>query len=84
MASTCPDSTIRFVTYKLIEKFINYGNEEVQLFLFEELLVRCPFPSMKVAAIGLLKDHVWKVLDEKKVCKVVKLFDKMCILTCFS
>ncbi|OAD08270.1 hypothetical protein MUCCIDRAFT_105228 [Mucor lusitanicus CBS 277.49] len=67
VASACPDSTIRFVTYKLIEKFISLSDEQVQLFLFEELLQRCPYPSMNVAAIGLLKDHVCKVLKEKKL-----------------
>ncbi|CAO0792451.1 unnamed protein product [Mucor circinelloides] len=66
VASACPDSTIRFVTYKLIEKFLSVSNEEVQLFLFGELLQRCPYPSMKVAAIGLLKDHVCKVLEQNK------------------
>ncbi|GAN01173.1 hypothetical protein MAM1_0005c00604 [Mucor ambiguus] len=66
VASTCPDSTIRFVTYKLIEKFISLGDEQVQLFLFEELLQRCPYPSMNVAAIGLFKDSVCKVFEEKK------------------
>ncbi|KAK4510868.1 Aldo_ket_red domain-containing protein [Mucor velutinosus] len=66
VASVCPDSTIRFITYKLIEKFISLGDEQVQLFLFEELLQTCPYPSMNVAAIGLLKDHVCKVFEEKR------------------
>lgn len=70
VASACPDSTIRFVTYKLIEKFLSVSNEEVQLFLFGELLQRCPYPSMKVAAIGLLKDHVCKVLEQNKVTQI--------------
>ncbi|CEP18348.1 hypothetical protein [Parasitella parasitica] len=72
-ASTCPDSTVRFAAYKLIEKFINYGDENTQLFLFDELLVRCPYPSMKVAAIQLLKDHICRIWEEKKVlhCTII-------------
>ncbi|KAI8644668.1 hypothetical protein BD408DRAFT_450647 [Parasitella parasitica] len=66
VASTCPDPTVRFAACKLIEKFINYGDEKTQLFLFDELLIRCPYPSMKVAAIQLLKDHVCRILEEKK------------------
>ncbi|KAI7898797.1 uncharacterized protein BX663DRAFT_533156 [Cokeromyces recurvatus] len=57
-AATCPDSSIRYLLYKLIERFINSGDDEVRVFFMHQLLEHCPFPSMNTAAISLLKDQI--------------------------
>ncbi|CAO3613360.1 unnamed protein product [Mucor hiemalis] len=64
VASTCPDPSIRFLSYKLVEKFLAFGDDETKVFFLTELLDRCPFPSMKTAAIGLLKDQINKSFNE--------------------
>lgn len=58
VASTHPDPSIRFFSYKLVEKFLNFGDDETRVFLLTELLETCPFHCMKTAAIGLLKDQI--------------------------
>ncbi|KAI9271140.1 hypothetical protein EDC94DRAFT_304857 [Helicostylum pulchrum] len=58
VASTCPDASIRFLSYKLIEKFLYFADDETRVFFLIELLDRCPYPTMKTAAIGLLKDQI--------------------------
>ncbi|CEG82901.1 hypothetical protein RMATCC62417_16892 [Rhizopus microsporus] len=66
VASTCPDSSIRFFAYHLVRKFLAFGNEQVKVFLYQELLVGCPFPSMKTAAIGILKDQIDQSFQDDK------------------
>lgn len=58
VASTNADASHRFLSYKLIEKFLNFGDDETRVFFLTELLDRCPFPCMKTASIGLLKDQI--------------------------
>ncbi|KAI9486642.1 MAG: hypothetical protein EXX96DRAFT_549881 [Benjaminiella poitrasii] len=64
-ASTCPDGSIRFMLYKLIEQFINFGDDETRVFFIHQLLEQCPFPSMNTATIGLLKDQIGKAFEDK-------------------
>ena len=49
VASMCPDKSIRFYTYKLIEKFLYFCTDETRFFFLTELIERCPFPSMNTA-----------------------------------
>ncbi|KAI7882308.1 uncharacterized protein EV154DRAFT_33378 [Mucor mucedo] len=58
VAATHPDPSLRFFSYKLVEKFLNFGDEETRVFLLRELLETCPFHCMKTAAIGLLKEQI--------------------------
>ncbi|KAI8352158.1 hypothetical protein EDC96DRAFT_485259 [Choanephora cucurbitarum] len=58
VASMCPDKSIRFYAYKLIEKFLYFCTDEARVFFLIELIEHCPFPSMNTAAINLLKDQV--------------------------
>ncbi|CEG67175.1 hypothetical protein RMATCC62417_03642 [Rhizopus microsporus] len=66
VASTCPDASIRFFAYHLVRKFLAFGNEQVKVFLYQELLDGCPFPSMKTAAIGILKDQIDQSFQDDK------------------
>lgn len=66
VASTCPDASIRFFAYHLVRKFLAFGNEQVKVFLYQELLDGCPFPSMKTAAIGILKDQIDRSFQDDK------------------
>lgn len=84
VASTCPDPSIRFLSYKLIEKFLAFGDDETKVFFLNELLDRCPFPSMKTAAIGLLKDQINKSFNElKEDSKKFSIFTSPFIVTKF-
>ncbi|KAI9356382.1 hypothetical protein BD770DRAFT_106284 [Pilaira anomala] len=65
VAASCPDSSIRFLSYKLIEKILYFGNDETRVFFLIELLDRCPFPTMRTAAIGLLKDQIDKSFNQE-------------------
>lgn len=58
VASICPDPSIRFFSYQLLQKFLDFSDDETCAFFLQELLGRCPFPSMRTAAIGLLKDQI--------------------------
>ncbi|KAG1412692.1 hypothetical protein G6F58_007891 [Rhizopus delemar] len=58
VASICPDPSIRFFSYQLLQKFLDFSDDETCGFFLQELLDRCPFPSMRTAAIGLLKDQI--------------------------
>ncbi|KAI8071897.1 hypothetical protein BDF21DRAFT_80591 [Thamnidium elegans] len=65
VASTCPDASIRFLSYKLIENFLNFADDETRVFFLIELLDRCPYPTMRTAAIGLLKDQIDRCFNNK-------------------
>ncbi|KAI9267383.1 hypothetical protein BY458DRAFT_512206 [Sporodiniella umbellata] len=67
VASMCPNPSIRFFSYHLIQRFLDFGDKEARLFFLLELLDRCPFPSMKTAAIGLLKDQVNQSFNSEEV-----------------
>jgi hypothetical protein len=54
----------------LIEKFLNFGDDETRVFFLLELLDRCPFPSMKTAAIGLFKDQINQSFNNLSEIKV--------------
>lgn len=79
VASICPDSSIRFLSYQLTQKFLNFGEEETRIFFLQELLDRCPFPTMKTAAIGLLKDQI----DRSFNSQGMKLFKSPMIIQMF-
>jgi hypothetical protein len=69
-AALCPDDSTRFLAFKLLDKYISFGNEEAQMFMISDLIERCPFLAMKTAAIGLLKDRVSIAIENYKTKKV--------------
>ncbi|CAO3704118.1 unnamed protein product [Rhizopus stolonifer] len=79
VASVCPDPSIRFLSYQLTQKFLNFGEEETRIFFLQELLDRCPFPTMKTAAIGLLKGQI----DQSFNSEGLKLFKSPMITQMF-
>lgn len=52
------DATLRFLGYQLIDQFINLSMDETRLYILTELLENCPYPTMKTASIGLLKNQI--------------------------
>ncbi|KAI8391570.1 uncharacterized protein BYT42DRAFT_200079 [Radiomyces spectabilis] len=59
-APLSPDQDIRFLIYKLIDRFLDLCSDDARLLVLLELIDRCPMPTMKASAIGLLKDQVDK------------------------
>ncbi|KAI7862800.1 hypothetical protein BDF14DRAFT_1885705 [Spinellus fusiger] len=57
-ASLSENSEFRFLAYRLLGRFLDICNDEARMFLMMELHKNCPYPTMKVAAIGLLKEQV--------------------------
>lgn len=57
-ACGCPDPDLRLIACRLIANFINMCEVDAQIFVFLELLDRPPFPAMRTASVGLLKDQV--------------------------
>ncbi|ORZ18949.1 hypothetical protein BCR42DRAFT_490235 [Absidia repens] len=58
MTSMADNSKFRFLGHQLIARFIQLGRDDTRLFILTELLSNCPFPTMRTAAIGLLKNQV--------------------------
>ncbi|KAF7732088.1 hypothetical protein EC973_006343 [Apophysomyces ossiformis] len=65
-ATMCPDSDLRLITYQLIAQFLRFCNEEACLFSLAELIEGCPFPTMRAAAVGLLKDRIDEAFKNQK------------------
>ncbi|KAI8983100.1 hypothetical protein BDB01DRAFT_792455 [Pilobolus umbonatus] len=73
VASTCPNSSIRFLCFQLIKRALELGDDEVRVFCLMEFLDRCPYVSMKTAAISLLKDQIdrsYTQYDKEKIQSV--------------
>jgi hypothetical protein len=73
MASSCPDSGVRFYSYQLIQSVLRLSEDDVRVFVLTELLERCPYPSMHTAAIGLLKDQIHQAFERYTETKVFLL-----------
>ncbi|CAO3610070.1 unnamed protein product [Cunninghamella blakesleeana] len=58
VTSMTKDATLRFLGYQLIDQLINLSLDETRLYLLTELLENCPYPTMKTASIGLLKNQI--------------------------
>nr|CAG8530661.1 3593_t:CDS:10 [Entrophospora candida] len=63
-ASTSPNESLRFIAHQLIISLIGLCKEDAKMYLLNELLVNCPFESMKSAAIWMIKEIVAKNLDK--------------------
>jgi hypothetical protein len=46
------------LSFKLIQRFLDFGDDETKVFFLYELIEACPYPSMNTAAIGLLKTYI--------------------------
>jgi hypothetical protein len=64
LCSTNPDATTRNTAFILLSQFINTLPSSARLAVFTELLSpeTDPFPQMRVAAVGLVKDSVLAAL----------------------
>ncbi|CAG8551067.1 12739_t:CDS:10 [Funneliformis caledonium] len=63
-ASTSPDETLRFISFKLLSRLITLCKDDARIFLLRELLTNCPFETMKSAAIEIVKENVAQGLDK--------------------
>ncbi|CAO3625822.1 unnamed protein product [Cunninghamella echinulata] len=61
ITSTTNDATLRFLGYQLIDQFMKLSTDETRIFILTELLDNCPFPTMRTASIGLLKNQIFYV-----------------------
>ncbi|CAO3598032.1 unnamed protein product [Absidia cylindrospora] len=69
MTSMADNPKFRFLGHQLIARFIQLGRDDTRLFILTELLGNCPFPTMRTAAIGLLKnqvDHAFQWLPQQQ------------------
>jgi hypothetical protein len=57
-----PDPTTRFIAFRLIASILDLSPPMLHFELLRELIEECPFPQMKAAAVGLLKDAVLAAL----------------------
>ncbi|CAG8581563.1 15889_t:CDS:10 [Funneliformis mosseae] len=63
-ASTSPDETLRFISFKLLSRLITLCKDDARIFLLRELLTNCPFETMKSAAIEIVKENVAQGLNK--------------------
>lgn len=67
MATTttmCPDPQLRFLCYTLISRFLDMCTDDAKVYILSELLERCPWPAMRAASVGLLKEQVQRAFDD--------------------
>ncbi|KAF9979293.1 hypothetical protein BGZ75_009790 [Mortierella antarctica] len=58
-AATCPSASHRFFCFQGLDRLIQGCEDEVKLYLLEQLVSpKCPFESMRAAAVNLLKATV--------------------------
>ncbi|CAG8621138.1 11795_t:CDS:10, partial [Ambispora leptoticha] len=57
-ASTCPNSQQRFIAFRLLSRIIDICSNDVKAIILNELLVNCPFETMKTATIGIIKANI--------------------------
>jgi len=66
VAAMSPDPAIRFITFRLLDTLLSLTNDLVHLSILKDFMSpECPFPQMRVAAVGLLKDSVLAALRQK-------------------
>jgi hypothetical protein len=53
-----PNPTTRFIAFRVLASILDLSPPMLHFELLRELIEECPFPQMKSAAIGLLKDAV--------------------------
>ncbi len=63
-ASTSPNETLRFISFKLLSHLITLCKDDARIFLLRELLTSCPFETMKSAAIEIVKENVAQGLNK--------------------
>ncbi|KAL5521578.1 hypothetical protein ACEPAF_2326 [Sanghuangporus sanghuang] len=61
-ASTAPDPQIRLIAFRILGALLARAPPLEHMTLLRDLLTETPFPSMRVAAVGLLKDAVLQAL----------------------
>ncbi|KAL5498720.1 hypothetical protein ACEPAH_2075 [Sanghuangporus vaninii] len=62
IASTTPDPQIRLIAFRILGAFLARAPPLEHVTLLRDLLTETPFPSMRVAGVGLLKDAVLEAL----------------------
>ncbi|KAL5514388.1 hypothetical protein ACEPAG_2476 [Sanghuangporus baumii] len=62
IASTTPDPQIRLIAFRILGALLARAPPLEHMTLLRDLLSETPFPSMRVAAVGLLKDAVLEAL----------------------
>ncbi|EJD05479.1 uncharacterized protein FOMMEDRAFT_118567 [Fomitiporia mediterranea MF3/22] len=62
IASTSPDPVVRHIAFRILGTFISRAPALERMSLLRELLVESPFPSLRVASVGLLKNAVMEAL----------------------
>ncbi|KAG0166039.1 hypothetical protein DFQ30_007657 [Apophysomyces sp. BC1015] len=83
LATMSPDSDFRLTAYQLIGRFLRLCNDEACLFALAELLEGCPFPTMKAAAVGLLKDQIDEAFKKQNNSKAPSVFTSRVVVDRF-
>ncbi|EJT98560.1 hypothetical protein DACRYDRAFT_110994 [Dacryopinax primogenitus] len=66
IAAISPDPATRFIAFRLLNTMLNLINDLARLSVLKDFTsAACPFPQMRVAAVGLIKDNVLPALKEK-------------------
>ncbi|CAG8482948.1 1547_t:CDS:10 [Ambispora gerdemannii] len=63
-ASTCPNSQQRFVAFRLLSRVIDICSNDVKAIILNELLINCPFETMKTATISIIKENIASSLSK--------------------
>jgi len=64
-AATCPSASHRFYCFQGLDRLIQGCEDEVKMYLLEQLVSpKCPFESMRAAAVNLLKATVERAFSK--------------------
>lgn len=65
LSSAHPSPSTRHQAFRILSVLLASGPSQLRLQLLADLVAKCEFPQMRVAAVGLVKDAVLEALDPK-------------------
>ncbi|KZO99549.1 hypothetical protein CALVIDRAFT_495099 [Calocera viscosa TUFC12733] len=65
ISAVSPDPATRFIAFRLLDTMLKLISPLAQLSILKDFMsAQCPFPQMRVAAVGLVKEHVLAALRQ--------------------
>lgn len=76
LSALSPNPSTRFLSFRFVTTLITKATrkEEIQIMILKDLIENCPFDSLKVASIGLLREVLGGKFEAHQITEVPSLF----------
>jgi Uncharacterised protein family, YAP/Alf4/glomulin len=84
LASVHPDSSTRFLAFRLLAQLLTFAPSQTRLEILRDLTSESAFPQMRTAAIGLVKEAVLEAISCAPSARQSNLFASPLFMRTFS